>query len=91
MSKFIEIFSSLPDPRIDRCKKHELSDILYITIVAVLCGANDWEEIEEFGQAREEWFMDFLKLPKPDKPEPNRKSINFRLSWNCLLKDIGKR
>ena len=63
MSKFIEIFSSLPDPRIDRCKKHELSDILYITIVAVLCGANDWEEIEEFGQAREEWFMDFLKLP----------------------------
>ena len=63
MSKFIEIFSSLPDPRVDRCKKHELSDILYITIVAVLCGANDWEEIEDFALAREDWFRDFLKLP----------------------------
>lgn len=63
MSKLIEVFSSLPDPRIERCKKHELTDILYITIIAVLCGANNWEEIGEFGEAREEWFRGFLKLP----------------------------
>jgi predicted transposase YbfD/YdcC len=29
----------------------------------VLCGANDWEEIEEFGEARREWFGGFLQLP----------------------------
>ena len=63
MSKFIEIFSSLPDPRIERCKRHGLSDIIYITIVAILCGADDWEDIEAFGLAREEWFSSFLKLP----------------------------
>jgi len=63
MSNFIEIFSTLPDPRIERCKKHLLTDILYMTIVAVLCGANDWEEIEEFSEAREEWFRQFLSLP----------------------------
>lgn len=53
----------MPDPRIERCKKHELTDILFITIIAVLCGANNWEEIEEFAEAREEWFIGFLKLP----------------------------
>ena len=63
MSNFIEIFSTLPDPRIERCKKHLLTDILYMTIVAVLCGANDWEEIEEFSEAREGWFSKFLPLP----------------------------
>jgi len=84
MSKFIEIFSSLPDPRIDRCKKHELSDILYITIVAVLCGANDWEEIEEFGQAREEWFRDFLKLPNGIPSHDTFSRVFALLDPDCL-------
>ena len=50
-------------PGIERCKKHLLTDILFMTIVAVLCGANEWEEIEEFSIAREEWFSQFLSLP----------------------------
>ncbi len=63
MSGIIEHFSSLPDPRIERCKKHKLIDIIFITIAAVICGAEDWEDIEEFGAIREDWLKTILELP----------------------------
>lgn len=47
MQSPIDFFSSLTDPRMDRCKLYKLSDILFITIAACLSGAEDWEEIEE--------------------------------------------
>ena len=56
-------FADLPDPRIDRTKKHRLADILAIALCAVIAGADTWEEVEEFGQAKEEWFRRFLALP----------------------------
>jgi predicted transposase YbfD/YdcC len=40
-----------------------LLDIIVITLCAVICGADNWVEIEEFGKAKEEWFRRFLKLP----------------------------
>jgi len=68
MSKFkqidlISIFSTTPDPRIDRHKKHQLIDIIIITICSVLCGADSWVEIEAVAQAKKSWFKTFLKLP----------------------------
>ena len=55
-------FSVVPDPRLDRQKRHELLDIIAVTICATLCGADGWTDVEEFGQAREEWLRTFLKL-----------------------------
>jgi hypothetical protein len=43
-------FSNIDDPRIDRKKLHSLSDILVLTICAMLSGADGYEAIEEFGQ-----------------------------------------
>jgi predicted transposase YbfD/YdcC len=40
-----------------------LVDILVIAICAVICGAESWEEIAEFGRAKREWFSRFLELP----------------------------
>lgn len=57
-------FAALPDPRIDRTKKHLLVDIVVITICAVIAGADSWEEIAEFGQSKEAWLRRFLKLPE---------------------------
>lgn len=37
-------------------------DILAITICAVIAGADNWEDVEEFGKAREKWFRTFLEL-----------------------------
>jgi predicted transposase YbfD/YdcC len=56
-------FSIIPDPRIDRTKRHELLDIIVIAICAILCGADSWTDIELFGKAKEEWFQTFLSLP----------------------------
>jgi predicted transposase YbfD/YdcC len=58
-----EHFSDIEDPRIDRTKLHKLIDILVIAICAVIVGADNWEDVEEFGEARLEWFQTFLELP----------------------------
>lgn len=63
MSSFFEHFDALPDPRVERTKLHKLSDILFITIAAVLSGCNDWNEIELYGQTKEEWLRKYLELP----------------------------
>jgi predicted transposase YbfD/YdcC len=56
-------FGDLTDPRIDRTKLHELINILVIAICAIIAGADNWEDVEEFGKARIEWFQTFLHLP----------------------------
>lgn len=55
-------FDSLPDPRIDRQKRHKLLDIITITLCAVLSGAETWTDIEEFGETKKAWFSGFLSL-----------------------------
>jgi len=56
-------FGDLQDPRIDRTKRHKLLDIVVIAICGVICGADDWVSIEEFGNAKLDWFRQFLELP----------------------------
>jgi predicted transposase YbfD/YdcC len=56
-------FGGIKDPRIDRCKRHQLLDILVIAICAVICGADDWTEVQAFGEAKLVWFQTFLVLP----------------------------
>lgn len=58
-----EHFADLEDPRIDRTKFHQLLDIVIIAICAVICGADTWVAIEEFGNAKLGWFRTFLELP----------------------------
>jgi predicted transposase YbfD/YdcC len=60
---FADYFADLPDPRVDRTKKHRLDDILVIALCAVICGADSFEEIARFGRAREGWLRGFLALP----------------------------
>jgi predicted transposase YbfD/YdcC len=56
-------FATLTDPRVDRTKEHLLLDIVLIAICAVVCGADGWVEVAEFGEAKQDWFSRFLKLP----------------------------
>jgi predicted transposase YbfD/YdcC len=63
MKNPISYFTELPDPRIDRCKEQLLEDIIFITIAAVICGAETWNEIEYYGKAKEEWLRQYLRLP----------------------------
>jgi predicted transposase YbfD/YdcC len=47
----------------NRTKKHSLGDILAIAISAIVCGADGWVQVEEFGDCKKEWFKTFLDLP----------------------------
>ena len=58
----IDYLEALEDPRIDRTKKHSLIDILIISISAAICGAKTWIDIQDFGNAKKEWFETFLDL-----------------------------
>jgi predicted transposase YbfD/YdcC len=39
-----------------------LIDILVITICAIICHADSWEEVEAYGRAKEDWLRTFLEL-----------------------------
>ena len=56
-------FRSLTDPRAEHSIKHYLIDIVMITICAVICGADNWVDIENYGHAKIEWLQQFLELP----------------------------
>jgi predicted transposase YbfD/YdcC len=56
-------FGEMTDPCMDRVKLHKLLDILVIAICAVIAGADNWEDVEEFGKSRIEWLQTFLELP----------------------------
>lgn len=59
----IEHVRIIPDPRVTGRCDHLLVDIIVIAITAILCGADDWNSIEGFGKAKEQWFRKFLQLP----------------------------
>ena len=58
-----EHFATLEDPRVERTKRHQLLAIITIALCAVICGADTWVDVEEFGKAKRAWFETFLDLP----------------------------
>ncbi|GHV40509.1 hypothetical protein FACS1894179_07140 [Bacteroidia bacterium] len=63
MESPLRYFSTLTDPRVERTREHDLEDILFIAIASIICGAEGWNEIEEFGKSKEDWLKTFLRLP----------------------------
>jgi predicted transposase YbfD/YdcC len=62
-SSLFKHLEKLSDPRTGWTIKHEFIDIVVIAILAVLSGADGWNDIEEYGQSKQEWLKGFLKLP----------------------------
>lgn len=56
-------FDDLEDPRMERTRLHALGDILFITICAVICGADGWTEVQVYGETRWHWLKTVLLLP----------------------------
>ncbi len=57
------MFAQVEDLRLERSKLHRLRDIIILAICGVICGAEGWVEIEEFGKAKEAFFRELLALP----------------------------
>jgi predicted transposase YbfD/YdcC len=63
-SNLVEALRAVPDPR-RQCKnlRHLLIDVLAIGFCGVLCGCEDFVEMQAFGQAKADFFRRFLELP----------------------------
>jgi predicted transposase YbfD/YdcC len=60
--KVLSYFRTMKDPRIDRKKLHPLENIILISMAAVICGAETWEEIEDFGYVKFDWLSGILDM-----------------------------
>jgi len=93
------VFGQLFDPRINRKKKHPLIDIVVLSVLAVLSGAESWDAIEMYGKENFAFLKQLLRLPGgiPSHDTINRVfgMINSRRfeqlfsEWAVGLKDSG--
>lgn len=88
-NNFITHFSVIEDPRIERCKKHALIDILFLSVCAVLTGAEGWEDIEDFGLAKLDWLQKYLPfdngIPKHDTIARVLSRLNAASIQTCFI------
>jgi len=63
LRSFADSFADLPDPRMERTRKHNLLEIIAIAIFAVVAGADSFTDMEEYGTAKALWLRGFLTLP----------------------------
>ena len=100
-SSFLEHFASLSDPRSFHApnQRHDLLDMIVIAVCAVICGAEGWEDIEEYGKAQADWFAEFLDLPNGIPSHDTFRRVLSRLdpdeltecfvSWTTALSDLS--
>jgi predicted transposase YbfD/YdcC len=58
-----ECFADVPDPRREHGRRHNLLDMMVLTIVAVISGADSWVEVAEYGVRKLNWLQTLLELP----------------------------
>jgi len=61
-SSILAYYGGLDDPRIEKNRKHPLLNVIAIAILGVICGAENWVDIERYGKAKQEWLGQFLDL-----------------------------
>ena len=58
----VEHFAQLKDPRIERKKLHNLTDIIVLSVCAVISGAEGWQGIVDFAHEKLDWLRRFIPL-----------------------------
>src|SRR5574341_2644667 len=61
-TSILAYFGELDDPRIEKNRKHPLINVIVIAILGVICGADNWVDIERYGKAKAAWLGQFLDL-----------------------------
>lgn len=89
MRQFREAFRSLPDPRAGNAR-HDLLEVLFIALAAVLCGAVSCSEMEEFGYSKEGLLRLVLRL-EHGIPSHDTFSRVFRLLNPCAFEAAFRR
>ncbi len=95
---FLQHFEVITDPRVERCKRYELMDILLLAICAVISDATGWEDIEDFGKSKLRWLRQYRPfesgIPRHDtiarviyRLKPSELENAFR-TWITSLIDV---
>lgn len=63
LSSFDKHFGTISDPRDRRGLRHELRELLLIALLAVICGADEFTEIEDFAKSKRDFLGSFMDLP----------------------------
>ena len=57
---FLDNFSTLEDPRSERNQLHSVDEIFLLTFCAVICGADGWQDVEDYGKSKLEYLKQYL-------------------------------
>ena len=83
-------FESLRDPRVIGRTLHKLDEILFLVLCAILCGMEDWEAIEDWGNEKLEWLRKFVRLengiPSHDTISRVFSALDSVVFQECFLK-----
>lgn len=60
---FVEIFSKLKDPRVERTRKHLFLDVIGLSLFSTLAGAQCFTEMEDFCKLHKEFLKQYFQLP----------------------------
>ena len=84
------LLHEVKDPRMERAKKHSLPDILFLSLCAVICGCESFNDIEDFGHAKHDWLKQHIKLASgiPSHDTLNRvyQMLAPRTFQECLIR-----
>jgi predicted transposase YbfD/YdcC len=58
-----ELFDGIVDPRVQRTRRHRLTDVLMLVLIGTVCGCRGWDEIEHYSDEWEEELREVLSLP----------------------------
>ncbi|MDR1863888.1 MAG: transposase family protein [Treponema sp.] len=82
-----EELGGIPDPRRQwGYLRHKLIDLLVIGLSSVITRGEGFDEMEELGRDREEWFRQFLELPQGIPEEDPFRRIFERVNPAELMK-----
>jgi predicted transposase YbfD/YdcC len=71
-------------PRVQRTQKHLFKDILIVAILAVIGGSEGWEDIENYGLAKQQWLKEFLELPNGIPSDDTFRRVFERIKPSAL-------
>ena len=76
--------ADVPDPRMARTRLHPLTTILGIALCAVICGADTYAQIEEYGRSKHDWLASWLPMPNGVPSQDTFARVLARLPTSAL-------
>jgi hypothetical protein len=86
LQSLVDCFQDIEDPRIERTRHHQLTDILVLAVLAVMSGADSWEDIEDYAVERLTWLRQIIPL-KNGVPSHDTISRVFRALKPSVFQD----